>query len=1235
MATQNTDTSINSNTPKCPKCGALMTLNTARTGHFAGRKFYGCPNWKTTCKGVIVNVDQTTLEQETAKADVADSTQIQPPVVLNVRERFENYRTLFFQNIAVPKELLDLINKGEITRDDLHRCGQWRLDFPTAAEFEVQEDAKRALLVAKKILTRGRITILSSSLEEKIRKLFPFKKFDVVNVNLNVYFAIATQEQKTTAWFDGKKRTELDGLTLEHYFYEQILPKYLGPYYKRFVLPQVHFSSLVDNITSDDVIGYQRLDFLITTPTKSIAIELDDPDHEGHLSRDTNRVQLLQQNGIRSIRIENQEIEAGSGVNLQELIETLREDEIKIVGNISADDKYLLAVKLAHQIQIIAVESLLAGLLPLTSTQAEIYFDINSVSFKKDEAEIIVNSALDDLKELIHYLYILYGVKSNFSGFKLKISNRLGSISTPVITFDENLITKGTQLIIQDISFPRIIAHYEERTTPAPILDISENTLRFFLKYIFRYDTFLEGQFEAITRALQGKDAVVLLPTGAGKSLAFQLASLVLPGVTIVIDPITALIDDQKDNLARIGIDRVEGITSQNEGPIRSKLIQAFASGEYIFCYIAPERLQSDEFRNNLKALTVNIPISLIAIDEAHCVSEWGHDFRTAYLNIGRTTREYCKSHGRIPPLLALTGTASNAVLRDVQRELQIKDFDAIITPETFNRKELHFVVNECKSDQKQNILRSILQQYLPNVFHTTANHFYSLQNGDTNCGIIFCPHAGGSYGVIEITQFISSLGIPAKFYSGKTPKGSSDRDWTRLKKQNANDFKNNKFTVFAATKSFGMGIDKPNVRFIVHLGVPNSIESFYQEVGRAGRDRKIAQSVLILSNDFKERTNKLLAPNATTDELNQIMEKERDWDTDDDITRALWFHLNSFRGVKNELDDIDYIMQQIGNIESARKINVVFQHGHRNNLEKAVHRLLLLGVINDYTIDYTTNEFRLIITGVSKERLIERFCRYVEGYNRGRVAQEKQKLLQYIQLPFPNFVRMAAEILIIFIYDTIEKGRRRAFREILSMSEEAALKTTDQDTLIRERILRYLETTYSEEIQQVLDDVESFHNLKVIFDGGITSESGEAIGGVRSQKDASEIRGQVARYLESYPDHPGLLFLRALSEIYCANSDIELALQNIEAGCNFAVERYHISKSSLYEILTWMLEKIYYINKDVYENYVFRLMEVLDDYDFIKTLMNYPNMDETMLYAPTLYSVNKQARKAINILTS
>ncbi|MEX2028282.1 MAG: RecQ family ATP-dependent DNA helicase [Candidatus Curtissbacteria bacterium] len=1223
--------------PKCPKCGAIMLLQTARQGRFAGRQFYGCPNWRTTCKGVIVNVGDGGQSQ-VGSDDLTEvqSVLMRPPVLLNARERFENYQSLFFQNIAVAKELLDLVNKGDVARDQVGFFGQWRIDFSESVVNEVPESAHLVLLAAKKILTRGKITLLSPTLETTLRKIFSPRESDISKMDLIHYLGLTIPSQNTSAWFDGKPSAEYGGKKPEHYFYENVLHKYLGPYYKKFILPQVHFSSLVGEQIDEDPTAYQRIDFLITTPTKSLIVELDDPAHKGHLSRDDNRTKLLQRSGFRTIRITNQELADNSGVNLQELISELDGSKIEKIKTLSTSDKYLLSIKLAYQFQLAVIEALLAGVLPLKQDRATIFFDANSVVFQKTETDAIVEAAFTDLHELVKNLCALYEVSDNLSNISAVASARPGTVNGPVITFDENQNTKGSRLVIQDIAFPYTIAHNEGRTTSLQIAEPQERVLQYFLKYIFRFETFLEGQFEAICRALQGKDAVVLLPTGAGKSIAFQLASLVLPGVTIVIDPITALIDDQKDNLFRIGIDRVEGITSQTEGPVRSQLIQAFSRGEYIFCYIAPERLQSDEFRNNLKALTVNVPITLIAIDEAHCVSEWGHDFRTAYLNIGRTTREYCKSHGRVPPLLALTGTASNAVLHDVLRELQIRDFEAIITPKTFDRKELHFGVFECRSDQKQNILRSVFQQYLPNAFHSPTNNFYQTQNGNTNCGLVFCPHAGGSFGVIETTKALSKLGIESRFYSGKKPKEfNSGQDWTQLKRQNASDFKNNKFPVLVATKSFGMGIDKPNIRYTIHLGLPNSIESFYQEAGRAGRDRKKAQSVLILSNDFKERTKNLLNPDATTDELNSIMEKERDWETDDDVTRALWFHLNAFRGVDKELTDIHHIMRGIGNFETARKVNIVFQHAHRNDLEKSVHRLLLLGVISDYTIDYTSNEFRIILPGVTKERVIEHFCRYVEGYNRGRVAQEREKFLEHKNLPLADFVQQAAGVLIAFIYDTIEKGRRRAFREILSMSEEAVSVGGDEDALIRDRILRYLETTYSAEIQQILDDVGSFNNLKIIFDGGVTAESGEAIGGVRSSHDASEIRGQVARYLESYPDHPGLLLLRSLSEIYCTNPDYELAFQNIEASCNFASDRYRIPKSILYDILTWSLEKIYNRNKLVYDDYVARLNGMLDDREFSRALISYAGADENMLYAPSVCIFNKISKRAIQIINS
>ena len=142
---------------------------------------------------------------------------------------------------------------------------------------------------------------------------------------------------------------------------------------------------------------------------------------------------------------------------------------------------------------------------------------------------------------------------------------------------------------------------------------------------------------------------------GGGKSIAFQLAALLLPGRCVVVDPIISLIDDQIDNLRKVGIDRTVGITGQiQSSEEREQILRAFSSGHYLFCYVAPERFQITRFREALRALTVVTPISLIAIDEAHCVSEWGHDFRTAYLNLGRVSREYCKLQGAVPPLILL-----------------------------------------------------------------------------------------------------------------------------------------------------------------------------------------------------------------------------------------------------------------------------------------------------------------------------------------------------------------------------------------------------------------------------------------------------------------------------------------------------------------------------------------------------------------------------------------------------
>ena len=182
---------------------------------------------------------------------------------------------------------------------------------------------------------------------------------------------------------------------------------------------------------------------------------------------------------------------------------------------------------------------------------------------------------------------------------------------------------------------------------------------------------------------------------------------MLLPGICVVIDPLVSLIDDQIDNLNRHGIDRSVGITAQTgKGRGLEAALAQFASGQYFFTYVSPERFQTQSFRDALRQAAATTTFNLIVVDETHCVSEWGHDFRTAYLNLARTARNYCSTQGVTPPIVALTGTASRSVLKDVQRSLEILGLDAIITPATFDRPNLKFGVFGCPSAEKESQLK-------------------------------------------------------------------------------------------------------------------------------------------------------------------------------------------------------------------------------------------------------------------------------------------------------------------------------------------------------------------------------------------------------------------------------------------------------------------------------------------------------------------------------------------------
>lgn len=324
------------------------------------------------------------------------------------------------------------------------------------------------------------------------------------------------------------------------------------------------------------------------------------------------------------------------------------------------------------------------------------------------------------------------------------------------------------------------------------------------LKQYWGYDSFRSPQDAIIDNVLAGKDTIALLPTGGGKSLCYQLPALALEGKTLVISPLIALMQDQIESLQERGISAIALHSGMHSREI-DVAIDNFIYGPTKLLYVSPERMQSEIFTVRIQ----NANLSLIAVDEAHCISQWGYDFRPAYLEIG-TIRE------RFPqvPIIALTATATQDVVDDIERLLEMKE--AGVYKKSFARDNISFVV--IKTDHKRKELLSIMKRM-------------------KGSGIIYVRNR-------KLTRDISDLLVAYGFKSSFYHAGLDPEE--RLKRQDA--WKQNKVQVIVSTNAFGMGIDKPDVRFVIHTDVPPSMEEYYQEAGRAGRDGDAAYAVTIIN---------------------------------------------------------------------------------------------------------------------------------------------------------------------------------------------------------------------------------------------------------------------------------------------------------------------------------------------------------------------------------------------------
>ncbi|MDD9816999.1 MAG: RecQ family ATP-dependent DNA helicase [Gammaproteobacteria bacterium] len=671
-----------------------------------------------------------------------------------------------------------------------------------------------------------------------------------------------------------------------------------------------------------------------------------------------------------------------------------------------------------------------------------------------------------------------------------------------------------------------VISQNSDESESLPVQK-KRGALLYFLRHIFRKRNFWEGQLQVIVRLLQGKATIVLLPTGGGKSLTYQFSGLLLPGMTVIIDPLISLMVDQVENLRAAGIDLVMSVSSQQGPEVREAVLRDMESGKLAFIFVGPERLQSQDFRNRLQTVVAQFPVSLAVIDEAHCVSEWGHDFRPSYLHMPRNLQRYCSNNsGCKPTLVGLTGTASFSVLTDVQLEMQIMDEDAVILPGSFERKELCFEVIKVPMSDKPGALKTTKAR-IPRILNSNPQNFYDLRGDRTNSGIVFCPHVGGSLGVVSVA---GQLGHQ-NFFAGRKPKlfEGNQTEWNTYKSQIQKAFKKNHIQEIVATTAFGMGIDKPNIRYTIHYALPQSIEAFYQEAGRAGRNGipQYALSSILYSDDNWDVAMDIL--NESDHRIACSNLEEINWNNRGDILFQLWLLFKTYSGRSDEKEFTLYYWNHLlaPVFENARAVDATntqeIRYGKgKEREEKAIFRLMALGIVQDYTIDWRSGSFVVTVQRIKPSRLKDNLRNYLMQYKFQDFADDAVSNIP--EDTIENALQAAVGVLIDFIYDEIVTKRKQALR---TMGELCRSFTNDRE--FREAILAYLqESEFSDELRKWIG--HGFDDIGLEAVNKLLEE-------VTTLEKAKRLVGTTRRLLDEDPQN---LALRYLSLCARAQSGVE-----------------------------------------------------------------------------------------------
>ena len=1112
---------------------------------------------------------------------------------------------------------------------------------------QTNADLLPILYVTKNILQRGFPTTLSKYLQSQLGEIHKLDNFEE-------RFLFATNQ--TPVWNDTIKGDRERNYYPAKDFFEKIIPNEFGEFsfIQSLLIPEIE----INEITGEEDRSFinQQVDFYL--PQAKLVIEIDGQQHKlDEVTRvsDSTRDNYLSGKGITTVRITTSEVQNGTyTAKVETILKHLERYEKllnfyknaceKIEENQMSEEE--IKTKLLPT-AIIRFQILLIELL----THKYLTFD-EDWNFNILSHEDLPNFAELAINDLLNWIDKLWQLKNKQElkkpDFNIEITNDKTKFQPTIkaINIDFSLFKRYTDEsnLSKDVIFVRtdyfdIVKdkNYFRVSTTEPInysvTDEDKPILEFFLDNIFDKPSFREGQFPIISNALNRKDTIGLLPTGGGKSLCYQLPCLLQPSINFVVCPIKSLMYDQNDNLVKTLVTNVSFITSDLEADKRREIEINFEQGRYLFVWISPEKFQIPSFREKISAMVANFSIAYAVVDEVHCLSEWGHDFRTSYLNLAKTIDKLSpkdeNGEGKIK-FIGLTATASVNVLKDIKiefsRQKQRLEDENIKSLLDYSRKELQFKVINDNGNKSQKI-----QELLQELKDTE-----SFIETTEKAGLVFTPNVNGAYGCYPVSNTLNSLyQNKVSWFSGDVPKvdeydengNKTGRkidlmprsEFNKHKLQVQKDFKENNYQLLVATKAFGMGIDKQNIFYTFHYGLPSSVESLYQEAGRAGRwdkrkegnKSKIGKCYVLHSpetHDY-ERVERLFHKDTTFAEMKAISDEVGFGGRD--IFKQVFLFVQGQNDIEKDFEIILGVIRNYFQEKTQVRIfwNDAYSKLRINSdvLQKAIYRLSLLGIVSDWTTNFI-NHFEVQFNSLNENHIIKSVSDYITKYEPNTdVKKELQKVQQNTVL------EKAIWYLLNWTFENIAYSRKQSLKTLSDWCSEF-----EDSESFKQRIDSYFifsETTFIlQHITENLKDYEQWFEV-------LTSNNR-----FPNITEFEKLKDSISRFLESYRNSVGLNFVSGF---------VRLALN--EYVDSDGKERFESALSSVKETFTQeqqkdFLNRLKVLGKHLTEEQKMELSQSISKYypEMLEELAEYYDLAYLLndVYAEKLKKLKKLNRK-------